>query len=392
MRRLTWLAASFVLAACNPPAVDPNATFTIQGDLVDELGAPAANTTVYVFKTDSVFLRDDYYLQNLDDFPADAIYYTDSDSVGHFEMSLKGVQVNTAGGGGAAYLAAVYYKDGGYKQDVGQLATGTEWHHFADSDPVWEVGTLKLWDTGSASQIGSSIQMSWTAAPAGNEAAAGMPYFVFMYEAGDTYLRWADHTFNTDIDLPRNAFIGGNPAEFFIAGFSKAPGGSQLYQHRTGWGAVSNWGPGSGSGNWAYKAPIYDGAGMALSNGDYIVDNNIATGVSFPSGSVTALQLDLGGSTALEEIFVYNLQVQNLDDAVVTVSSTNEATASPPTSYPTTLATFVGSEEIQNWLYLDVVPASATSATWIRVQVDLVGVSGATPYFTGVDEIEVLGN
>ncbi|MEE8408506.1 MAG: hypothetical protein V3T05_02775, partial [Myxococcota bacterium] len=137
--------ALLVVVACNPPAVDPDAVFTIQGSLADETdSSPGSGVNVYFYKIDSIFGREDNFLQydSIDVInsggPPNATYSTQTDANGDFAIDLEGRQVNTDGGGGAAWLTAVYF-DSGTEDDY--LATATDWHAFSDADPIWDVGT-----------------------------------------------------------------------------------------------------------------------------------------------------------------------------------------------------------------------------------------------------------
>ena len=210
MKRHLLTLLTLTTAACNPPAVDPNADFNIEGTFIDVDGSPAGNTKVHIYKIDSIFGREHDYLQNLAGLEPDSIFTTETNSAGEFSVTFKGHEVNTEDGTGAAFLTVVHYADG---DPLSYLATGTAWYSFNNANPTWTVGNVKLWNGGMASETNDElIAFDWSNNPAPNDSGAGYPYYVWAYNSGSENLQWAAATYDRAIDVPRAAFDNGDAA------------------------------------------------------------------------------------------------------------------------------------------------------------------------------------
>lgn len=400
---LPSLLAVFLLSACGPAPVDENASFTIEGQLYNASGAVAGSTTVRVLRVDSflsaqVFNADTLlHIPDLSAINVDEQFTTTSDSTGHFSLTLRGAQVNTASGNNAASLAVLYQSNG---VATSYLATATDWHSFTDEDPVWDVGQLRLWDGGTASQSGDLISYTWAASPlpGSNVADADRPSFVFSYNAASSLLQWAEHTSASSVNVPRGAYDDGNAAEYFIVTYSQS--GSQHYHHRTNVKAVSNWTAIQTNNNnylqGAWGAKILDsfGAEFAPEAKDNSLDPD--TGRYFFSGATgdrEVFYVDLGGVRSnISDVFVYDLGVAYLSNALVYVDVSNLDQVTPPALNDgswTNLIAVDGDQEFQSWLYLAYTGATPIPATrWIRVIAEPEA-AGASPYFVFLDEVKV---
>lgn len=389
---LTSSCFALLTTACNPPAVDPDAIFTIQGRLVQANGTPAADTTVRVFKVDDFLL---FQRDSLLHFPAgaepptNARYSTRSGADGRFTIELEGRQVNTDGGGGAAWLSVVYQEGGDATQ---YLATATDWYAFSDTNPLWDAGDLKLWDAGMAMQAGSTIAFDWSSheAPSGHLPDDERPYFLFAYDHGSADLQWATHTFDSSVDVPRAAFGDSSyDPEYYLVGYSEEMGGSRRYMHRSSLKVdVSGWQSSYHAGRVDYvengTAEIVDDSNMLITGAAN--DGDLTTAYLFSGSAETEFYVDLGGPVPVGDILIYNLGIANQRNAEITVDVSADDVSVAPTTW-TNVVTEQGEQEFQNWVYLGY--SGSLTARWVRVRVSNT-TGGLAPYLKWVGEVKVL--
>lgn len=394
-RALPGIAAMAVLtvaAACNPPAVNPDGVFTVRGSLEDADGFPAANTDFHLLKLDLRLDTKSRYLNGPTvpgtEQPFQGFFVGRSTSDGSFSMELRGDQVNRNDGGGAAFLALLYESQG---SSINLMATRTEWEFFSDNDPVWDVGTVKLWKGGSATQIAAQVDFNLSGAPQGNTRDTSQPSFVSVYPVGGD-LAWASHTLGSRISVARSAFAAGASPEFFMTTSSRENGGSRTYRHRSGYRTVAGWQTTNNSSN--YVSRVEDDTGGAMT-GAY--DNDKSTTFAWPSGvQAKVFHIDLATHDVFRDILIYNLGVENFGNARVSVSIATGHTASTVPTIWTEMDSQLGhdgfdGEEIVPWLYTSTSNAQESVLTrWIKVQVDnkSFGV-GAPAHFKFVGEVEV---
>ena len=396
-RALMLVCLGAFAVGCEPEAVDPDATFTIEGSLVDEDGVAAANTDFRIFKVDSFIWRDDGLLHydDLSAYPGlSDVFEYETDSDGDFSVNLKGSDVNAADGSNAAQLAVVYQKDG---DEFEYLATSTVWNYFTNANPVWAAGTLRLWDAGSASQSSNKLTFDWgdNDAPSGNNPDASRPFFLYAYESGAAQLQWAEHTFDTEIEVPRGAFGNGNSPDWFLCGYSQEAIGSRYYFHRSSLKTSTNE-PVTGWQNTDYNNNFLDEVSEALVDSqnhsfvsDDAEDGDLSTSYDFPGDAINnqVFYVDLGEVEVFRDVLIYDLGVAFMDSANVTLSVSDENSITAPVSNWTQLESWQGDYDFENWIYLGYSAGNSTeSGRWLKIEVDDVG---SNPYFLFVDEVMV---
>ncbi len=385
-------------ASCGPPAVNPDSIFTIRGVLQNANGLAAGDTDFKILKTDNAWDREDNILNNPSlpgtEQPFTSTYTGRSFSDGSFEMELRGNQVNQTNGKGAAYLAVLFEEEG---SSSNLMATATEWHNFRDTNPTWDAGTLALWDGGSARQSQGVVTFSMNgndgAAPIGNTRDTTRPAFMMAYPVGSNGLQWAGQTLGSSMTAPRSAFDPGVSPDFFFTTFSQESSGSRTYKHRSSWkvNAISAWSSSTNVTNYlteSWGAEVLD-ADLVTMPGAF--DDNLGTPFEWTTASnATEFFVDLSVSRSVQDIIVYDLGVENYQNATLSISISSDSGDLVPATWEE-LETWDGhdgfiGEGTVPWLYMGVSGNYLTR--WIRIEVHNVG-AGAAPYFAFVDEVVV---
>jgi hypothetical protein len=319
MRKLSWLTVWLLFGACNSSPVSPSAKFTLQGQLTDQNGNPAAATQVEVIKVDSALAVDDDFLLDPSYDSSSAVtatYYLTTDATGTFSHVFQGSEVNAASGNSASNLS-VLYKD----PNDALVATATSFFSFTDQNPVQDVGNLMLWGGTTASQDPGTgwVTFSWSAAPA-NSTPEPAYYYFNGYDNLST-LTWRSYTTSTSVLVPRVAFASTQPQALFVFGHNMPNDGSQVFQNRADFPSVTGWGTSAMHGT---ELPITAKEGSL--NGTTMgaaTDGDLTTQYTF-SGT-TDFYVDVSGSPSVGLLLLYDLVLTNMYNAVITLWSSTDA-------------------------------------------------------------------
>lgn len=185
MKRLSKAGALAILAgvispACNP-TVDPEATFTAKGDVVDESGQPLAGAEVRLIKYSSdlnLFAPsvETLFAENPSSDPdiglhVDVVQVVRTDMSGHFEMVFLGKDIQAENGimtsDGRVEVATTVVVVRDPRDTMKQAGVYSYAHVYQDSDRIWEQpARMDLWssdataDTSRAAESGL-VALSW---------------------------------------------------------------------------------------------------------------------------------------------------------------------------------------------------------------------------------------
>jgi hypothetical protein len=173
-------AVGAVASACTNPTVDPSATFTAKGVVVDQTGAPLANTEVRLIKYWSDFNTFQPSVETLfDDNPdgddgvlgVKVVDKVNTNSEGEYEFTFTGEDISKPGGvmtgTGLVEVADVVAVARDPSDVSGKSGVYTYNKLYMTSDKVWDAGELPLWDSeaeadGSTALTDGWVKLSWS--------------------------------------------------------------------------------------------------------------------------------------------------------------------------------------------------------------------------------------
>jgi hypothetical protein len=172
--------AGALASACTNPTVDPNATFTAKGVVVDETGAPLVNAEVRLIKYWSDFNAFQPSVETLfadnpnsDDgvLGVEVVDKGTTNSEGEYEFEFIGEDIEKPGGvmttTGLVEVADVVVVVRDPSDVSGKSGVYTYRKTYMTSDKIWDAGELPLWDSnaeadGSTALVDGLVRLSWT--------------------------------------------------------------------------------------------------------------------------------------------------------------------------------------------------------------------------------------
>jgi len=387
---LTVLTAA-CLSACLPAPVDPNITYSITGQALNVDGAPATNALITLYRIDSWIGVEKNFLQypNFEDGLQYARQYKSiTDNTGHFQFTVPGYEANTSRGNSAAFFMVVLGPP-----DGGTAITASDTFFFSATTPHIWIPSLKLWRGPISQPKGENFELSWRGSlgPAGTNTYSSGQTSVFLYAANQNRLQSAYQRYQESTVIPRAIFDNTwDPAEYFAT--CSAHIGSQKYSYRSALRSVEAeaWQPAMARINHLThpSAKFYD-LQFSETYFDALMDGNPNSSEFLEQGPLNHQEgflMDLGSPRVINEILIYNINLQNFADTAITVSISKE-----DTDYPVQwkeLSRHYGQHEFEDWLYL----AHTTQAygRWLKLEATRSSNSYPSPLFRSIGEIRIL--
>lgn len=185
MRRSAWgsmvaVALAGLATACGNPAVDPDATFTAKGEVVDAAGQPLANAEVRLVKYWSAAnllapVTEDLFAETPRGEPdlglgVAVVQSVRTDASGKYEMTFQGRDIaspngyTTAEGLVEVATAVVVVRDPA--DDSKQSGVYTYPKLYMQADKIWDAGKLNLWNAEAVADVSDAlvsgqIELKW---------------------------------------------------------------------------------------------------------------------------------------------------------------------------------------------------------------------------------------
>lgn len=374
--------------------------FTITGSVRTVDGEPPpSGSPVFVYKVDAAMSDLDNIMQypDIDEALApEATYRTQTDRGGDFAITLFPPEVATASGEPAS-IAVAFFSEG---ERTKSLATTSGWLQLLGGETELDVGTLRLWDAGTAALDPATrvITFDWSAssAPGGEQQADDLPSHVYAWDAGSVAAnpRWSAYSFVGAIRVPRAAFADASPEPptFFVTSFAREVGGERVFQHRTAVkGEIAGWTAAVRDRDLTAEASFKVGTPAVLLPPDAIADGDFDTTHQF-MGTPRRIYVDLGTSTDVAYLLLYRLGVAPAGGGsppLIRFSTSTDDVADPADAAFVPAGESFGTDWAHERGYY-IAACNLGAARWLRVHVEASDGKEA-PAFASLAEIRVFG-
>lgn len=211
-------ATALMASACTNPTVDPNATFTAEGVVVDQTGAPLVNAEVRLIKywsnlnvfqpsAETVFADDPQGNQDLG-LGVEVVRTVNTNDAGEYEFEFTGNDISKPGGFmnslGEVEVADVVVVVRDPSDDMRQSGVYTYSYVYQKAAKNWDAGELPLWDSLAEADVSDSltsgqVKLSWAKLERSSSTMVKNAYRVWIEAASGTGPRYTIYCNQGDV-------------------------------------------------------------------------------------------------------------------------------------------------------------------------------------------------
>jgi hypothetical protein len=421
LKHVLLLCIAGVLApACTNPTVDPNATFTAKGVVVDETGAPLANAEVRLIKYWSDFnifqpSVETLFAENPNGDSAiglnvELVDKVNTNSEGEYEFEFLGSDIENPDGvmtmTGEVEVADVVVVVRDPFDTSRKSGVYTYRKTYMTSDKIWDAGELPLWDSQAEADNSDALEsglvrLSWSKLERGSSTMVKNAYRVWIEpatEAGPRLIIYCNqgaaveggceqdsadpnklqryvsaysiYYYYSDTDGEYAAFVQGNSPDYrFVSRFAIIEALPNLDEGRD---------PIEGYEVYAVNSITRESQDLTDTRA---TDGNAETREPITVGGADAIYVKLlsnGASPLVSDAGILNSLVKNAADGCLTleftVSAANDLDAALEVSMWERKGKFCGEngarDEISALAVLDTSAQAGVTAAWMRVTAD----------------------